>query len=147
MNSKLLLSLLLIAFTLLVGCENNSNTSLPPASPVSSTALTKEKAQNTLNKWKTDKGTVEVIGIQEMPQQNAAVANLQVDINYKYKEKWPYARLPSDPEYTDKVYQYRGNGIATFIHFNDGKWILKEVQTGQAFVNDFRWREINLTVE
>ena len=93
-------------------------------------------------------GAISVEGIQELPQENAARADLRFR-NFQYKSDMAGTPLPSnrqapekpqinDPKFYDKMYRYgtqqvhtktySGQGFAVLKHYNDDRWVLKEVR-------------------
>lgn len=92
-------------------------------------------------------GTISVDGIQEQPQDNSAKADLRFT-NFQYKSdmagsplstdrRAPEEPKVNDPDFYDKLYKYgtqqvhtstySGPGVAVLKHYNDGRWVLKEV--------------------
>jgi len=92
-------------------------------------------------------GAISVEGIQELPQENSARADLRFT-NFQYKSDMAGTPLSSnrqvpekpqinDPNFYDKMYRYgtqqvytknySGPGFAVLKHYNDGRWVLKEV--------------------
>lgn len=93
-------------------------------------------------------GAITVEGIQELPQENSARADLSFT-NFQYKSDMAGTPLSSnrqapekpqvnDPNFYDKMYRYgtqqvytksySGPGFAVLKHYNDGRWVLKEVR-------------------
>jgi hypothetical protein len=97
--------------------------------------LTKEKAQQALSQWKSvaqgvppnrptsgsaavgqsQQPDIVVEGVQELPQENSAKASLRFN-NF---------------EYGSGRFTYSGSGVATFSHYNDGRWVLTKVETSE----------------
>lgn len=78
--------------------------------------LTTNRAQNTLNKWMSGRsGSVEVLGVQEFPQQNNAKADLR------------FTNLPVKDAIWGRADTYSGSGTAIFTHYSDGRWVLTEI--------------------
>lgn len=86
--------------------------------------LTNDKAQKTINEWissnykgrsspyrKLLSGSAEVIGVQELPQQNSGKADVRF-INLYFES---FGELITCP------------GTAMFTHYNDGRWVLTSV--------------------
>lgn len=115
-----------------------------------SNSLTNAKVETAVNSLVSDfrlGGSISVKGIQEIPQQNVAVADLQFD-NFEYgvtnegglvraKDFAPKSipqdrsRLPSMEEmFPQRKSVYSKNGKATLSHYTDGRWVLKEVNWG-----------------
>ena len=79
-------------------------------------SLSRKCAQWTLARWIGQKGSVTVNGVQDAPQQNAAVAQIILS-NFQYST-------------TMGERTYSGAGTATFVHYNDGRWVLNRVDFG-----------------
>lgn len=92
-------------------------------------------------------GGVTVVGIQELPQENAARADIRFN-GFQYKSDMAGTPLSKDkstpkkpdvnsPNFYDEMYKYgtqqvqtknySGQGFAVLKHYNDGRWVLKEV--------------------
>jgi len=84
-------------------------------SQLSSGKLTKERAQAALNQWAgtTGRGQVTALGIQDVPAQNGARADVQFT-NFTFNGDF-------GPETVSTT------GYATFSHYNDGRWVLATV--------------------
>lgn len=97
----------------------------------------------------TQGGSVTVQGVQEMPQENAAVADLVFhDFKYaadqygspvaasQYRPKpLPKDRLPTPEElFQPKLRTYSGTGRALLKHYNNNQWTLKQVNWGSMGV-------------
>ncbi len=97
----------------------------------------------------TQGGRVSVQGVQELPQENAAVADLVFsDFKYaadqfgtpvaanKYHPKpLPRDRLPTPEEmFQPRLRTYSGSGRATLKHYNNNQWTLKQVNWGSMGV-------------
>lgn len=94
--------------------------------------LTKEKAENALNRWISE-GQVAVRGIQETGG-NAAQADVTfTDFHYTMKGG------------SNRGSTYTGAGVAVFTHYNDGRWVLTKVQIGQGF-RAVWWNDLNVEV-
>lgn len=111
--------LLLICVTLLVfslGCNKTRNAYNPPpprpaSTPDNSGQLTTQKAQATIDRFVSGNGRGRITikgGVREVPAQNAAVVELNMD------------------DYIDNKHgQKRGKtATATFSRYTDGKWAL-----------------------
>lgn len=152
--------ILLIVF--LFSCQNqNTNDYAPssysdkPTSPTPQTRvevkeLTNEKVEKVvadlLSDWRLG-GSVSVKGIREIPQQNAAVADLKFN-NFQYgttyegglvraKDFKPKPmpqgidRMPAmDEMFPQRKIAYSKDGKASLLRYNDGSWVLKEVCWG-----------------
>lgn len=133
---------LLIVISLVIhvaGCGNRA------ASPGSyANQLTVPKVQAAVNQaadWTRKGGSVTVTGIQELPAQNEARADLQFN-NFQYNasgftnepaaqnETTPTGNPAVDyipPSAERHVASYSGNGSATIKHYTDGRWVLTAV--------------------
>ena len=150
-------ALLLLSFV--TACQNSTGTSYqPPSSPSSSSQATSSANQGLTNAkvetavaamlsdWRVG-GSVSVKGIQEIPQQNAAVADLQFEqFEYgttnegglvKAKDFKPKpmpkdrSRMPTMEEmFPQRKASYSKDGKAILARYNDGRWVLKEVRWG-----------------
>jgi hypothetical protein len=122
-----------------------------PKRPAERPPLSVEKTQVAVDKvldWTRKGGTATVLGIQEMPNENAARADIRFD-NFQYNadmygtpadknKKAPPEPDIRDPKYYEKMYQNRvgqmqvkrfsGRGVGILKHYNDGRWVLTEVQ-------------------
>lgn len=93
----------------------------------------------------TQGGSVIVQGVQELPQENAAVADLVFNqFKYaadqfgtpvaasKYRPKpLPRDRIPTPEEmFQPRLRTYSGNGRAVLKHYNNNQWTLKQVNWG-----------------
>jgi hypothetical protein len=81
----------------------------------SSGKLTKERAQASLTQWagSNGRGQITVLGIQDVPGQNGARADVQFT-NFTFNGDF-------GPETVSTA------GYATFSHYNDGRWMLATV--------------------
>lgn len=107
-----------------------------------------ERAVNQLTSNLRVAGAISIEGIQELPQENSARADLRFT-NFQYKSDMAGTPLSSnrqapekpqinDPNFYDKMYRYgtqqvytknySGPGFAVLKHYNDGRWVLKEIQ-------------------
>src|ERR1700730_5997790 len=97
--------------------RNNTNSATPM---VASTAqLSNDNAQRTLNKWIGDRGSVSLKGIREVPQENVATAELYFG-SFRRGGGGKIGRGDS----------YEGPATAVFVHYNDGRWILRTITFG-----------------
>ena len=79
--------------------------------------LTTEAAQRAINQFAG--GTAMVSGIQELPQENSAKADVQFS-----QFRFPF----KDPMLGNTTTQtYSGPGVAAFTHYNDGRWVLSQL--------------------
>ena len=90
-------------------------------------------------------GSVSVRGIQEVPQQNSAVADLQFN-SFEYGTTFEGGLLKSkdfkpkkdsgkmipdhDELFPQRKVSYSKDGKATLSKYNDGRWVLKAVNWG-----------------
>jgi len=141
-----------------------------PQQPVMTTAkaeggggqLTTDKVQRAVDKaldWTRKGGGASVLGIQEVPQENAARADVRFD-GFQYnanvegspvsKDKTtPPEPSINDPRFYEKMTQhglgavqvkrFSGRGTAILKHYNDGRWVLTGVQ--------FDWVGVNANIE
>ncbi len=109
--------------------------------------------------WMKLSGRVEVLGIQEIPQQNAAIVDIQFDdfqhnADYfgtpisKDKKSPPEPKVGSPTFYDDlqkaateqvNVKSYSGKGVGTLKHYTDGRWVLTDI--------DFNFLRLNANLE
>lgn len=93
----------------------------------------------------TKGGDINVEGVQELPNQNAATADLRfvnwvcttVNGGGLSKQKPPPLThdqfgMPSTA-FGPKLVTYNVRGLAVLKHYNDGRWVLKEVHMGSGF--------------
>lgn len=118
--------------------------------PSASGNLTDSKVETAVNSMLADwrlGGSVRVKGVQEIPQQNAAIADLQFN-SFEYgitnegglvkaKDFAPkpmpkdQSRYPTMEEmFPQRKAVYSKDGKATLSHYTDGRWVLKEVHWG-----------------
>lgn len=143
---------------------NNANSSTQPQPPVAPAPPTPQmeigfgqpttdKVQRAVDKaldWTRKGGRAMVLGIQEIPRENAARADLRFD-GFQYNansydlpisrdQKTPPEPDIRDPNWGQKMYQnragqvhtetYTGQGTAILKHYTDGRWVLTGVQFG-----------------
>lgn len=152
---KILFILLGLAAMTLFACKNSTSSSYESSSsssdsssstkPSGNQGLTNEKVETAVNSLVSDwrlSGKIQVRGIQEVPQQNAAIADLQFD-NFEFgvsgtdellraKDFKPPKKsgqlIPSPEEmFPPKKITYSKQGKATLTKYNDGRWVLKQV--------------------
>lgn len=90
-------------------------------------------------------GSVSVTGIQEIPQQNAAVADLRFNgfeygvtfegqllrtKDFKPPKKSGQAIPPPEEMFPPRKVIYSKDGKATLAKYNDGRWVLRQVHWG-----------------
>jgi hypothetical protein len=150
-------SLLLSACASTTSSSSSSATASVANSTASRPAETKllsvEKVQVAVNKaldWTYKGGRATVLGIRELPQENAARVDVRFD-DFQFNadsygtpvgkdKKTPAEPDISDPKFYEKMYQnragqihverYSGQGMATLTHYSDGRWVLTGVQFG-----------------
>ena len=101
------------ALTLLVGCNSQSG-------------LTTEKAQEAVDAASIG-GAVRVLGVQERPQDNAAVADLQL------------SNVPTKTAMKGLI-SYTGPATAEFTHYSDGRWVLTRIHIVHGDGTESSWR-------
>jgi hypothetical protein len=130
--------------------ERNLSSVINSATQPNANALTNAKVEQAINQLTSNlrvSGSINVDGIQELPQENAARADLRF-VNFQYKsdmagspvsseKKAPEKPEVNDPNFYDKMYKYgtqqvqtrnySGQGFAVLKHYSDGRWVLKEV--------------------
>ncbi len=126
------------------GSSSNSSPS------TNNSPLSVDKVQRAVDKaldWTRKGGGATVSGIQELPQENAARADIRFD-GFQYNadgagtpvskdKQGPPKPAINDPAYYRKmaeyglgqtqVKMYSGTGIGILKHYNDGRWMLTEV--------------------
>jgi len=134
----LVVSLLVIGViaVVIIGLYFSSRSKSPIQTAFDSGKLTTDKAQRALNTW-VSSGSVAVRGIQEVPTENAAVAQLSFS-NLSYNLH--------DPLFGgQKSKTYSGPGTAIFTHYNDGRWVLAKITIGEGF-DAVWWDNLNINV-
>lgn len=147
------LSLLFISLMMIVlmSCKNTTSSGSDSSSPASSSdqGLTNAKVESAvasmLSEWRLG-GSVSVRGIQEIPQQNSAIADLQFnDFQYgttyeggllKTKDFKPRPKSNDPIPHPDEMFpqrkvSYSKEGKAILTRYNDSRWVLKEVRWGR----------------
>lgn len=162
-----------LAITLLVGlcaCRRDSNNYSSSTSPTPTTAntavvdfssITEQTASSTPNRALTNSqvetavsemlsgyrlsGSVRVSGIQEIPQNNSAVADLQFESfeypvsfeggllkakDFKVRKPSGAAIPPPEEMFPPKKVVYSKDGRAILSKYTDGRWVLKSVNWG-----------------
>ena len=138
---KTLTTLLVAAMIVmtLAGCvaapdgRGNSSTLSSPAP--ADERLTTTKAGNALKQWAGSHGSVTVGGIQEVPRENAAKADITLS-DYHFTAK--------DSIIGDQPKIYSGAGTAIFIRYNDGRWMLSKVGFTMRGGMTFTFDNINI---
>lgn len=124
-----------------VSIPGSSTTSSSTSSQGLTNAKVEKAVADILTDWRIG-GTVSVRGIQEIPQQNSAIADLQfnafefavngTDQMIRAKDFKPPKKsgdvIPSYEEmFPPKKITYSKQGKATLTKYNDGRWVLKQV--------------------
>lgn len=133
--------------------ERNLSSVINSATQPDPNKLTNAKVEQAVNQLTSNLrvgGSIGVDGIQELPQENAARADLRF-VNFQYKSdsagtpvssdrRAPEKPETNDPNFYDKMYKYgtqqvqtrnySGQGFAILKHYSDGRWVLKEVHWG-----------------
>ncbi len=152
-----IIAIFLSLLLLLEGCsktnndtEAKSSNSSTSVSTANTSNLTNEKVQQAVDKtldWTKVGGKAEVLGIQEIPQQNAAIVDIRFD-DFRYNadqsrtpiakdKKSPPPPSAGSPNFSSEMYKavtqmvrverYSGKGVGTLTHYNDGRWVLTEI--------------------
>ena len=102
----------------------NNPEQMPGLSSCQSSTLSASCAQRTLSRWIASSGSVTVSGVQDVPQQSAALAQITLS-DYKYTNM-------------GRQLNYSGSGTASFVRYNDGRWMLTRVDFagGQVWVTN-----------
>lgn len=139
------------------GCQRSSGTGDIAGSAGnhdnSSAKLSNEKVQRAADQaveWTRKGGGAQVVGIQEIPQENTARADIEFN-GFQYNSDDSGNPVPKDrstprkpdlnsPNFYDELYKYNtqqvhvetysGQGVATLKHYNDGRWVLTGVHWG-----------------
>jgi hypothetical protein len=130
--------------------EKSLNSVINNATQPNTNSLTNAKVEQAVNQLTSNlrvNGAISVEGIQELPQENAARADLRF-ANFQYRsdmagtpvssdKRAPEKPEVNDPNFYDKMYKYgtqqvqtrnfSGQGFAVLKHYSDGRWVLKEV--------------------
>jgi hypothetical protein len=133
--------------------ERNLTSVIKSATETDTNKLTNAKVEEAVNRLTGNLrvgGSIGVEGIQELPQENAARADLRF-VNFQYKsdaagtpvssdKQAPKKPEINDPNFYDQMYKYgtqqvqtknySGQGFAVLKHYSDGRWVLKEVHWG-----------------
>lgn len=138
--------------TVLAICLVGFGTIAPAAS------LTNANVQSAVDQalsWTRKGGVARVMGVQELAQQNEARADIRFDgfqynannynIPMQRDEVTPpepsvnsptfYQDMANIPARQRHVAQYSGQGVGLLKHYNDGRWVLTEVQFNFVQVN------------
>jgi hypothetical protein len=135
-----------------ISTSNNQTTETPTSSNAPANSLTNgnvEAAVRQMLSSLTQGGSVTVQGVQELPQENAAVADV-VFSQFKYAadnfgtpvaaskyhpKPLPRDRIPTPDEmFQPRLTTYSGAGRAVLKHYNNNQWTLKQVNWGSMGV-------------
>jgi hypothetical protein len=132
--------------TTLVANNNSQPETTQPNSPASAlTTGNVQRAVSTFMRDFTKGGQINVEGVQELPNENAATADLRF-VNWVCSTTYEgglskqtpppvtYDRfgMPSST-FGLRLRTYNTSGLAVLKRYNDGRWVLKEVRVGQGF--------------
>lgn len=130
--------------------QSSGTDSTQDQSSIPADRLTNEKVETAANSLLSEfrlSGSVRVRGIQELPTQNAAIADLEFqqfeyavtmegkilkarDFNPK-SQPTDGSRLPTEEEmFPPRRVVYSKEGKATLARYTDGRWVLKEIRWG-----------------
>jgi YARHG domain len=132
--------------TSLVNSNNSQPETTTQGTPAS--ALTTSNVQRAVSSFMRDftkGGQINVEGVQELPNENAATADLRF-VNWVCSTTYEgglskqtpppvtYDRfgMPSST-FGLRLRTYNTSGLAVLKRYNDGRWVLKEVRVGQGF--------------
>ena len=102
--------------------------------------LTNDKAQKAIDAFQgSDSGSIVVIGVQEIPQENLAKASINFN-NFQWQSSRP-ASL-----FSNSLKEYSGPGVATFSHYNDGRWVLTRIETSNELESVW-WDNLSIEAE
>ena len=114
----------------LAGCSQNQL--------ISTAQLSTATAQKTIDQWIKSGGKATVNGVQELPQENTARADLTIS-NFTFQQATGFGGV--------RPRTYSGPGTAIFTHYNDGRWVLSQIETnGNNEFSPATWEHINLEV-
>lgn len=144
MKRGISVTLAFFAIMAMIGCSETKTTDSPtspkPQAASDSRNLTQSKAQNALNRWVSGKGgSVTIQGIKELPQENSAKVDLRLT-NLRWTVRAEFAGVTFNRECGSC------QGIATFSHYNDGRWVLMNVETLQG-AESGSWTGINIEAQ
>lgn len=148
------LTAMLSAVVLMASCSSPSSSGASSSATGSSSSpkhsaddspLAVAKVQRVVDKaldWTRKGGSATVLGVQELPQENAARADITFN-GFQYATDYygqpisaekkvkpvPNDRLPTPDELfgQPKVAGFSGKGEATLKHYTDGRWVLTAV--------------------
>lgn len=136
--------------------SNTENINFATPSPIPSMqvnnspagSLTNSNVQNTVNAFMsefTKGGNIVVDGIRELPNENAATADLKF-VNWVCSTTYEGGLSKQTPPPVTKdrfgmpsstfglrLVTYNTRGIAVLKHYNDGRWVLTQVRVGEGF--------------
>jgi hypothetical protein len=96
--------------------------------------LTTRRAQQAVSQWSG--GGINVTGVREIPQENAASAVLYFS-SFNIRQDGLFGQTSTRT--------YSGPGEATFVHYTDGRWVLVKVVTSEG-LNSVWWDNLNIQV-
>jgi hypothetical protein len=97
--------------------------------------LTNDKAAAALKQWMPACNST-VTGIQELPQQNVAKADLNLS-------NCPFFYSNVNSPTGGGTINYTGHGEAVFTHYNDGRWVMTQVSAKDRWPY-FQWNGLNI---
>ena len=102
-----------------------------PLPAIAGGTLTNQKAQHAIDQWAPGIGIKTVLGVLENPAQNTATADLMLKgLKWHPPKRDPVIAYALGPGPTDRI--YNGKATAHFIHYTDGRWILKGIDIPHA---------------
>jgi hypothetical protein len=127
---------------------NTLNQSEATSSNSSASALTDSNVQRAVRSFMnefTKGGNINVEGVQELPNQNAATADLRF-VNWVCSTTYEGGLSKQNPPpvtydrygmpssaFGLRLRTYNTTGLAVLKRYNDGRWVLKEVRVGSGF--------------
>jgi hypothetical protein len=104
------------------------------------TAASVQAAVNQAVAWTQTGGSITVVGVREVPGQNAAAADLQFN-NFQYNADFMSVPKPKSertpagnpavvyipPSASRNFLNYSGQGVASMTHYTDGRWVLTRI--------------------
>jgi hypothetical protein len=144
------------------GSSNNDSIVTAASNVQEPPKLTNERVQRAVDNvlaWTQKGGRAIVLGVQHLPQESAARADIRFD-GFQYNSDQagtPISKNKKPPKKPDvnsrnfydemfkygtqqtKTSTYSGSGVATIKHYNDGRWVLTGV--------NFNFNTINANVE
>lgn len=94
----------------------------------SSGTLTDDGARAAINQWLAGEGQVQIIGVQEVPAESGARADIVLSgFVWNAPKNDAVTAYVMGPGGGKRV--YNGAATAIFIHYTDGRWLLSRVDT------------------